>query len=318
MSGGTDWENQRTFLAVLETGSLSGAARRLGIAQPTVRRRIEELETALAMPLFTRSANGLVATEQARTLAAHVRTMARAADAFVRAAEARPGVVGGAVRVTVPEFVGLHLLPDMLAPLRRSHPELRIEIALSDASADLVEQEADVAVRMFRPTQEALVARRVGTIPLQFFAHRAYVDRRGLPMQVDDLRHHDLIGPDRAAADLAVLTALGPGFARGSLALRTDSHAAQYAAIHAGLGIGVVQRPLGRRCSDLVAVLPDLVVHRLETWIVAHADLRRVPQIAATFDHLVAAFSHYTGENSGPPGLADGHRCASGIDPSSL
>lgn len=171
MSYPVDWDDQRAFLLVLETGSLSAAARRLGVAQPTVRARIEALEYALRTVLFTRSARGLVPTEQARALGTSARAMARASDAFVRAASATPGEVAGVVRLSVPEFVGIEVLPPMLGRLRQQHPGLIVELALSNALANLMEQEVDVAVRMSPPRQEALVAKKVASIPLGLFAH---------------------------------------------------------------------------------------------------------------------------------------------------
>ena len=293
MSGRIDWEDQRAFLAVLDSGSLSGAARELALAQPTVRRRIEMLEARLGTVLFTRSPNGLVPTRQALALAAHVRRMASASDAFVRAASASTEGIGGTVRLSVSEFVGVEVLPAMLAPLRARFPELTIEIVLSNLSVDLLDQEADLAVRMHRPRQDALIARHVGAIPLRFFAHRDYLARHGVPRSVAQLATHALIGPDRAQGDLAVVDSLLPGLPRGRFAVRTDSHAAQAAAIRAGLGIGVLQVPIGRAEADLVAVLPDLLVHALDTWIVTHEDLRRTPRIAAVFEHLVAVLQGY-------------------------
>lgn len=291
--GRIDWEDQRAFLAVLDSGSLSGAARALALAQPTVRKRIEALEARLGVALFTRAPNGLVPTAQALALGPHVRSMAAASEAFARAASAPEGTVGGTVRLTVSEFVGIEVLPAMLAPLRRAYPRLTIEIALSNQPADLLGQEADIAVRMTEPRQGALIARYIGAIPLRFFAHRAYVAAHGLPESLDALAAHALIGPDRAMSDLAVVAGLDPAMAPVRFAIRTDSHAGQAAAIRAGLGIGVLQVPIGENDPDLVPVLPDFVIHRLDTWIVTHEDLRRTPRIAVVFDHLVTAFRAY-------------------------
>lgn len=293
--GRIDWEDQRAFLAVLDSGSLSGAARALGLAQPTVRKRIEALEARLGTALFTRAPNGLVPTAPALALGPHVRGMAAASEAFVRAASAPPGAVGGTVRLTVSEFVGIEVLPAMLRPLRRGHPGLTVEIALSNQPADLLGQEADIAVRMTEPRQGALIARHVGAIPLRFFAHRAYVATHGLPESLDALAAHALIGPDRAGSDLAVVAGLAPAMDAVRFAIRTDSHAGQAAAIRAGLGIGVLQVPVGAADPDLIAVLPDFVIHQLDTWIVTHEDLRRTPRVAVVFDHLVAAFRAYVG-----------------------
>lgn len=288
------WDDQRAFLAVLDGGSLSAAARSLGWAQPTVRARIEALEHALECVLFTRSPGGLTPTDQARVLGPHVRAMRFASDAFRRAASAPPGEIAGTVRLAVSEFVGLEVLPPMLARLRAEHPGLAVEVDLSNASTDLMGQEADVAVRMYPPRQGALVARKVGAVPLSFFANRDYAARRGLPVNADELAHHDLIGPDRARADLALAEGIAPALSRERLVLRTDSHPAQLAAVRAGLGIGVVQRPVGHADPRLVPVLPDLIVAELGYWIVTHEDLRAVPRVRAAFDHLVEEFGDYT------------------------
>jgi DNA-binding transcriptional LysR family regulator len=296
MSGRVNWDDQRAFLAVLEEGSLSAAARRLGVAQPTVRARIEALEHALGAVLFTRSVNGLVATEQARALADPARAMARASDAFVRTASAPPGEIAGAVRLSVSEFVGVEVLPAMLASLRATHPGIVVEVSLSNASADLLEQEVDIAVRMHPPRQGALVAQKIGTIPLGLFAHHDYIARRGSPASLDDVAGHDFIGPDRARADLELAAALHPWLTREHFAARTDSHPAQLALARAGVGIAVAQRPIGRADPLLRPVLPDLEIATLDTWIVTHEDLRNVPRVRAVFDHLVAEFIRFARE----------------------
>jgi DNA-binding transcriptional LysR family regulator len=294
MSGAhVTWDDQQAFLAVLEEGSLSGAARRLGVAQPTVRARVEALEHALGAVLFTRSVNGLVPTEQARALADPARAMARASDAFVRAASAPPGEVAGAVRLSVAEFVGVEVLPPMLATLRAAHPRIIVEVSLSNAAADLLEQEVDIAVRMHPPRHEALVAKKVGAIPLSLFASPDYLARRGTPAGLEDLVTHDFIGPDRERADLEFAARMHPGLTRERFVARTDSHPAALAFARAGLGIAVVQRPIGRADPRLAPVLPDLVINRLDTWIVTHGDLRQVPRVRAAFDHLVEAFTAY-------------------------
>lgn len=288
-----DWDNQRAFLAVLEEGSLSAAARRLGVTQPTLRARIEALERALGAVLFTRSVRGLAPTEQARALGDSARAMARSSEAFVRAASAPPTEVGGVVRLSVAELVGIEVLPAMLLDLRKRHPRLIVEIALSNASANVLEQEVDIAVRMHPPRQEALVARKVASIPLGLFAHVDYLSARGLPETIADLAQHDLIGSDRALADREMTQRLLPGIDSTRFVVRTDSHPAQLAAARAGLGIAVVQRPLGLSDPRLQPVLPGLAIPNLDTWVVTHNDLRQLPRVRAVFDHLAEAFRAY-------------------------
>jgi DNA-binding transcriptional LysR family regulator len=285
------WDDQRAFLAVLDGGSLSAAARTLGWAQPTVRTRIEVLEQALGTVLFTRSSQGLLPTEHARALHDYVRAMAHASDAFLRAASARPGEVAGVVRLSVSEMVGLEVVPPMLARLRARHPGLAVELVLSNATANLGEQEADVAVRMHAPAHDTLVQRRVGEVALGLFASRGYLEARGAPAVPADLAHHDLIGPDRSQADRRIEAAMLPPGVR--VVLRTDSHPAQFAAARAGLGIAVVQRPVGLADPDLVPVMPDLVVGTIAIFLVTHRDLRDVPRVRAAFDHLAEEFARY-------------------------
>ncbi len=287
------WDDQRAFLAVIDGGSLSEAARRLGLSQPTVRARIAALETALGEALFTRGVGGMVPTKQALALATHVRAMQRASDALVRAASAPMGAVAGTVRLSVSEFVGIEVLPPMLASLRAVHPELRIELVLSNTSANLLEQEVDIALRMTAPKQQVLVARKVATIPLGFYAHQRYLAERGTPMTVAELSGHDMIGPDRSRDDLALAARTMPDLPPERLVLRTDSHPAQLAAVRAGLGIGAVQVPVAEHDGNLLRVLPDLQLASLETWIVMHEDLRHAPRVRAVADHLAAEFADW-------------------------
>ncbi|MDE3123248.1 MAG: LysR family transcriptional regulator [Paracoccaceae bacterium] len=288
-----DWNDQRAFLAVLDAGSLSAAARQMGVAQPTMRARIEALEQALGVRLFTRSVRGLVPTAEARALGDAARAMARASDAFVRAAASPPGLAEGVVRISVSDFIGLEVLPAMLVPLRQGHPALRLEIDISNAPANVLEQEVDVAVRMYPPRQEALVAQKVPAIRLGLFAHAGYLESRGMPKTADDLRDHDLIGPDRSPAERQLARALFPGLDDRRFVIRTDNHPAQLAAARAGLGIALMQRAIGRRDPQLREVLPGLAPPSLDAWIVTHDSLRTLPRVRVVFDHLVAAFRAY-------------------------
>ncbi|WP_010139331.1 LysR family transcriptional regulator [Oceanicola sp. S124] len=290
MSTPISWDDQRIFLAILEEGSLSGAARRLGLSHPTVRARLDGLERALDTVLFTRSASGLTPTAAALSLREPARAMAMASELFVRQASGPEGGVAGTVRISVPDLMGIEVVPQMLTALRQAHPALRIELELSNRPANLLAQEVDVAVRTVAPTQAALVARRVAEIPLGFFAARDYIARRGMPLTPEDLALHDLIGPDRAAADLAMVARLAvfgglPGFA-----LACDNHPAHLAAARAGLGIAATQVPVGARDPQLVRVLPDLELERLPVWIEMHENLARLPRVRAVFDHFVESY----------------------------
>ena len=289
---GIDWERQRAFLAVISEGSLSAAARRIGVAQPTVRRRIEELEAEIGTSLFTRSPSGLLPTAQAQALAEHVRAMALAAEAFVRSASAEAREVAGRVRISASEVVAVEVLPPVLAALSRQHPALVIELSPSNRNEDVLRREADVAVRMATPQQEALIAQRIGAIELGLHATPAYLELRGTPRSLEELRGHALIGVEHDTPVLRALQAKGLPIGRDDFSFRSDHDLAQLAAIRAGIGAGFCQVPIGTR-DGLVRLLPDALAFDLETWVVCHEDLRNVARVRAVFDALVIGLRTY-------------------------
>jgi DNA-binding transcriptional LysR family regulator len=285
-----DWELCRTFLAVVRAGSLSAAARALGTTQPTVGRQIAALEAALGLPLFTRSPSGLRPTAATEALVPHAEGMAASAEALLRAAAAEQDGEGGVVRISASRVMGVHVLPPILADLRAAHPRLVLELELSNRNTDLLRRDADVAVRMVRPAQEALLAQRVGEVQLGLYAHQRYLDAHP---DAADLDAHDLIGPDRDLAPYAGLKLGGAPITRERFAFRTDDDLAQIAAVQAGLGVGVIQRALARRDPELVALWPE-VGFSLEVWVVTHEDLAGSRRVRWVFDHLVEALRGYT------------------------
>jgi DNA-binding transcriptional LysR family regulator len=303
MASNIEWELYRAFLGVLREGSLSGAARALGVAQPTVGRHVAALEAALGLVLFTRSQTGLLPTEAAFALRPHAQAMESTAAALERAASGlRDGAdaVAGTVRISVSDIVGVEVMPAIVADLARRHPALKVELVLSNRVQDLLQREADIAVRMTAPRQEQLVARRVGAIELGFHAHPGYLERRGMPATLDDLAAHTLIGYDRPTPFVRQAAKTLPGYARDRITLRTDSDVAQLALIRAGAGIGVCQVPLAARAPALVRVLADVFAFRLDTWVTMHEDLRASPRCRAAFDALVAGLDDYLGIQCAP------------------
>jgi len=197
------WDLYRSFLGVLRFGSLSAAARELGLTQPTLGRHVDALEASLGTSLFARSRHGLAPTPAALALVPHAEAMEAAALALLRAASGEAGEAGepaGAVRVTASNFIGAEVLPAMLTEFRERHGAIAIELLLSDRNQDLSRRDADIAVRMVRPTQKALIARRLGPVRIGLYAHRRYLARRAMPRSVEDLNAHDIIGFDRDAS----------------------------------------------------------------------------------------------------------------------
>ncbi|MFN7003858.1 MAG: LysR family transcriptional regulator [Roseinatronobacter sp.] len=278
------WDHWRSFVAAADEGSLSAAARVLGLTQPTVSRHIDLLETALGATLFVRSSQGMGLTDRGGALLSEARAMAASAAALERIASAPSDAVEGIVRVTASEVVGAEILPGVLAPLIAAHPGLEIELVLSNRNEDLLRREADLAVRMVRPTQSALTARKIADVRIGLYAHQRYLDECGWPDRPEALAGHVLIGPDR---DIVALSAYADqNVSRRMIRFRCDSESAQINAMRAGMGIGAVQAGVARRCPGLLPVLAESIAFRLDCWLVMHEDLRASARVRLVFDHL--------------------------------
>jgi len=288
-----NWDLYRSFLAVMQAGSLSAAARELGLAQPTLGRHIDALEKAVGYALFVRSQHGYLPTEQALGLKPYAQSLAATASAFLRAASGASGEARGTVRVTASEVIGCEVLPPILARLHQQYPELQIELAVSNRPQDLLRREADIAVRMLAPAQEALVARRIGAIELGLHAHRDYLARCGTPATLADLASHALIGYDHETAFIRRMKHHLGELTRSDFALRSDSDLAQLAAVRAGFGIGICQAGIARRDPALVRVLPDAFAPQLDTWLAMHEDLRNSKRCSVVFAALADGLSSY-------------------------
>ena len=284
-----DWTLWRSFEAVVAEGSLSGAARRLGLSQPTLGRHVEALEQSLGLTLFDRTLKGLKPTEAGLRLAEPVRA-ARAALGEARAiAEGQSVELAGSVRITASAVVSHYVLPGLLGPVRAAYPDVALEIVPSDSVENLLMRESDIAIRMFRPTQLDLVTRHIGDLPIVCCAHSFYLDRRGRPQKLADLFDHDLIGLDRSDLIIAGGRANGLELSRSDFVLRTDSQTLGWELIKAGLGVGFAQDNLVRRTPGIETILPEIRVPPLEVWLTTHRELFTSRRIRAIYDAISEA-----------------------------
>ena len=293
MNTGPSWDLYRTFAAVMRTGSMSGAARLLGLTQPSVARHVETLEHAVGGTLFLRSQRGLSPTDRALSLRPFADELVKTADALLRAASAADDQVAGTVRVTAAEVFAAEHLPPLLAQLRRDHPALSIELAPTDAVTDLLQREADIALRMTDPIQHALIARRLGKVTLGLFARRDYLERRGRPAELVSLVAHDLIGMDTRSTTGQAVMGMLPGVSHSDFAMRVDSNLVQLAMLRAGFGVGICQTMVAARDDRLVRVLPEAFSLELPLWLVMHEDLRTSSRCRAVFDTLASGLSDF-------------------------
>lgn len=291
-----DWALWKSFEAVVRAGSLSAAARSLGISQPTVGRHIEELETALGVDLFERTLSGLRPNDTALRLYEPVAAAQRSfAEALMRAQGAQPSL-GGTVRVTASHMVSNYVLPEILAKVRKAYPEIALELVPSDSTENLSLREADIAIRMFRPTQLELVSKKLGEIPIVAAAHRRYLEKRGTPGSVADLANHDLLGFDRSDAILRAAKGMGFELRREDFVVRSDGQTLLWELMCAGVGIGFAQAQLVERTRGMRVVLSGLAIPRMEVWLTSHRELSTDHRIRAVYDALAEGLSAFIGD----------------------
>lgn len=295
------WDLYRTFLAVVRQGSFSAASRHLMLRQPTVGRQIDTLETMLGTKLFLRSPRGLVPTDAARALVPLAEDMAATAGAVVRNLSGEATDEAGIVRLAAGEFVGHEVVPPILAGFARRYPRITLELALSNRNENLLRREVDIAIRMMRPTQDAVVARRIGVVTIGLFAHRRYVETFGTMRDFADRARHRLIGFDSDMHVLQTTGGLAARLSREDFTFRCDSTSAQMAALRAGVGITACHTLIARRDPDLVAILPDQVRFEREFWLAMHEDARETSRIRLLYDHLACGLAAYVAGEPDPP-----------------
>lgn len=280
------WDLIRSFLSVATHGSLSAAARNLGLTQPTIGRHIDQLEQELNLPLFLRSRDGMQVTDAGSDLVIAAQSMQDTSLDFERMATGLDDKISGTVRISANEIFGSILLPSLLAPLMLEQDKLEIEISVSNTASNLLKRDADIAIRMFRPQQNDLVARKICDIPLGLFAHQVYLDSQGRPATLQDLYDHVFLGFDRDTSLIQGLSSFGLPFTPSDFRIRSDSILTHITGIRSGLGIGLTHVGLAKHWTEVEDVLPDLAVPALELWIVCHADVRFNKRIRLVMDYL--------------------------------
>ncbi|MDJ0685997.1 MAG: LysR family transcriptional regulator [Alphaproteobacteria bacterium] len=268
------WDLIQTFNAVATRGSLLAAARSLGMSQPTVGRQIGMLEAALNVTLFVRSRDGMALTEAGADLVDASTAMVHSAEAFSRRAAGLDADLAGAVRVSVNEVLGTYVLPTILRDFMEQNPEIEVEVDISNAAVNLSRRDADVALRMFRPTQNDLVGRKIADIRRGFFASKRYLDKYGRPDNFADLGRHRLIGFDRETIHIDTVRALGVTVSPQDFAFRSDTIVAQLEALKVGLGIGILHQRLAARMEGVEQVLKTADLPTVPLWIVCHTEVR--------------------------------------------
>lgn len=283
-----DWNRARAFLITAEEGSLSAAARALGMAQPTLGRQVEALQEELGVVLFERVGRGLTLTPSGLELLDHVRAMGEAANLMSLTAAGQSQSVQGKVVIAASEIHAAFILPTFLAKLRKSHPGIEVEIVVSSRASDLRRREADIAIRNFRPQEPDLVAMKIRDVPARLYATPAYLESLGRPRLPYDLRHADFISIDGSGMFLKGLTAMGLPLTERNFPILTESYLVMWELVKQGVGIGILDGSIGDEEPKVMRVLPDLEPLMFPIWLVAHRELNKSRRFRIVFDLLAA------------------------------
>ena len=280
-----DWNRARAFLVTAEEGSLSAAARALGMTQPTLGRQVDALEEELDVILFERAGRGLTLTPSGLALLEHVRAMGEAATRMSLSAAGHSESIEGTVSIAVSEVYAAFVLPPILAKLRVRHPGIVIEIVAANTVSNLKRREADIAIRNFRPTEPDFIARKVGDAVAQLYATPFYLASIGDPKLPYDLRDATFISIDTTGVFLKGLNALGFGLTERNVPIVCENYLAMWEMVKQGLGIGVLDASIGDREPLVRRAVPDLGL-KFPVWLVAHREVNTSRRIRLVFDLL--------------------------------
>jgi len=281
-----DWNKARAFLVTAEEGSLSAAARALGMAQPTLGRQVDGLEQELGIVLFERVGRGLQLTPGGLELLDHVRVMGDAAGRVSMNALGQSQTLEGRVCISASETYAAVLLPPIIAKLRILEPDIHVEIVVSNQASDLRRREADIAIRNFRPTEPDLIAKKVGEADAVLYATPDYIEKIGNPTMPQDLRHAHFVNLDHAGMMIKALNKLGLGLTEENFPLLTESYLVMWELVRQGVAIGILDAHIGDADPIVRRVLPNFQPLIFPIWIVSHRELTTSRRIRRVYDYL--------------------------------
>ena len=286
-----DWSQVRAFLATAEEGSLSAAARVLGLAQPTLGRQVAALEASLGVALFERAGRGLILTPTGRDLLDHARAMAEAATRLSLVAAGRSEVVAGRVSISVSDMIAVYVMPEILAQLNARAPEIEVELIVTNSVSDLLRREADIALRHVRPEEPELVTRLLRRDKGQFYASAAFIRRYGHPRSLQDAADLPFIGMGPPDAMAAELKARGIDLSPSNFTMWSAALAVSWEMARQGLGIGITTANIARRFPEMVQVIEEAPEILVDLWLTTHRELRTSARIRVVYDFLATALA---------------------------
>ena len=285
MDGSFDWNRMRAFLATADEGSLSAAARSLGLTQPTLSRQVAALEEELGLMLFERVGRGLVLTAAGRELHNHVRDMGAAADKVALAALGQSQTIEGEVRITANDILSAVFLPRAVARIKALAPNLVIDVIAANDIRDLMRREADIAIRHVRPEHPDLIARLICEAKGYFYASKDYLAARGHPRSLKDLGQHDFISMGDNPRMVGYLSDIGIDLEEWQFRVGSENGLVGWALAQAGLGIIPMDEAVAKHSPDMVQILPQTSI-TFPIWLTTHREIHTSPKIRLVFDVL--------------------------------
>jgi DNA-binding transcriptional LysR family regulator len=286
-----DWNQLKAFLQTAQTGSLSAAARKLGLTQPTLSRQVAAIEQHMGVTLFERVGKAMVLTSTGLDLLEHARVMGTAAEALGLAASGRSQAVAGVVSVSASDSVAAYLLPPILKQLREQEPGIVVEVIASNAFSDLLRREADIAIRHIKPEQPDLIARLARDAQAFFYASADWVQTHGHPRTAEDAQRVGFVGSDRNGRYLAFLRQFGLNLSEGNFTCYADQTVSHWALVCQGMGVGAMLDEIADQSPQMVRVLDEVPPVRFPFWLASHRELRTSRRIRIVYDALAEGLS---------------------------
>lgn len=281
-----DWNQARAFLVTAEEGSLSAAARALGLTQPTLSRQVAALEETLGVTLFERISKSLILTEAGTELAEHVRAMGDAANRVSLSASGQSQQIEGMVTISATDIMAAFILPDILKDLREKAPGIDIRIQCTNSLSDLRRREADIAVRHVAPDHPDLHARKMRDTPASVFASRIYLEKFDRKLERKDAADLEFIGFDNSEQLVSHLRALDLPISENNIKISSPSGVVAWEFARQGLGLCVMANEVAAQCPEMTPVFDDLPQISFPIWLVTHSELHTSRRIRTVFDHL--------------------------------
>jgi DNA-binding transcriptional LysR family regulator len=283
-----DWSEIPVFIAVAQEGSLSAAARKLGISQPTAGRSIAHFESQFPEPLLDRHARGMRLTDLGRQVLSQA-IAAQKLIADIDLMRDQPmDQSKETVRITAPMVQSHFILPNIFADLRKRHPHITIELVASDAQDNLLFRDADIAVRTFETQQQEIVTTKVAEFEIAIVASNTYLETHGVPQTVNDLFRHDLVGYDKNQAIIHAFSAFGWTMTPTDFAVRCDDQAAYWQLVRAGCGIGFMPWPVVQKCDGVTRIFPGFQIPPLPVYLASHPKILRTAKVRSVWDFLAS------------------------------